>query len=385
MQFPTVDFHQDEGTQHGQQQGRPHDQAAAPAHGHQQRTNHDHDRGAQVEQEALHRLLDLVGLVVQVFHGDTGGAELAQLQQSLLQALPHLDHVDTGRERDAHGDGGLTIHAEQVRGNLLVTAVNGSDIRQANQLAAVAAVDDGIDLHLQAAQSQVHHLAIDGDPTGIEHRVLLVEEAGHAVKIQVQGGEFLLRDFYKYLLLLFAEQGDLANPLDQLQFALETIDILLQLAGLVIVAGDHQGNTVHVPVVVIDPGHRGALGQLWRHIGDLAAQLVPGLLDFLRRHLLVHFHQYLGQAGPGGGANGVDLRQLANGVFQRVGQLQLHLLGCGTGVGGDDHCVLANKGRVFQAPQVEKRHGTAHRDQDKHHPADGAMAHRVFSDIHHAL
>ena len=81
----------------------------------------------------------------------------------------------------------------------------------------------------------------------------------------------------------------------------------------------------------------------------------------------------------------MHLRQLADGVFQRVGQLQFHLLGRGARIGGDDHRVLANKGRVFQAPQVEERHGSAHRDQDKHHPADGAMAYRVFGDIHYAL
>ena len=205
------------------------------------------------------------------------------------------------------------------------------------------------------------------------------------MKIQVQRSEFFLRDLNKNLLLLLAKQGDLANPLDQLQFALETVDILLQLAGLVVVAGDHQGNAVDVPVVVIDPRHRGALGQLWRHVGDLAAQLVPDLLDFMRRHLLVHFHQYLGQPGPGRGANGMHFRQLADGVFQGVGQLQLHFLGRGARIGGDDHRVLANKGWVFQAAQVEERHGSTHRDQDKHHPADGAMAHRVFGDIHNAL
>ena len=79
------------------------------------------------------------------------------------------------------------------------------------------------------------------------------------------------------------------------------------------------------------------------------------------------------------------LRQLANGIFQRMGEFQLHLLCGGPGVSGDNHRILANEGRIFQAPQVEKRQDASCHQQNKHHPADGAMAYRVLGNVHGEL
>ena len=258
-------------------------------------------------------------------------------------------------------------------------------IRQADQLAAVAAVNNRVYLHLQAAQPQLHNLPIDRRPPGIQHQILLVQEAHHPVKIEVERGQFLQRYLDKNLLLLLAEQGDLADAFYQFKLTLYAVHVLLQLAGLITVAGHHQGDAVYVPIVVVDVRNRRTLGQQRFRVGHLTPQFVPDLVDFLRLHFLVHLHQDLRQAGSGGRTDGVDFGQLANGIFQRVGQLELDLFGGGTGIGGDDQCVLGEKRRVFQPAQVEERHYASHGQQNKHHPADGAMAYRILGDIHGEL
>ena len=114
MKFPAIDLHQDKCAQYGQQQGHPHNEAAAPSHGHQQSPDHDQYRGAEVDQESIDGFFNFIGLVVQAVDCDAGRTELLQLRQPLIDTLADLNHVDLVPEGNPQGDGRLAVHAQQV-------------------------------------------------------------------------------------------------------------------------------------------------------------------------------------------------------------------------------------------------------------------------------
>ena len=284
--------------------------------------------------------------------------DVADLLAKLHDVPPllHLDRKQNGRLAVvSYDEGGVLIAPFHIGEVADINRLPGS--RNVHQHTA-----DLVFRGEQARRSQRHLDRLGVQAPGAPDDVSLLQRLNHAQRI----GEVLRQPFQAAgdpdLLVLLAVGGQLTHVAHGAQLVLDAVRIIVEFAISIALAVNGNEHCHGVAEVGIDQRPDHAFGQFHgARLVHFMAQLGPegaGVLDVV---LQVHDDEH--EPGPAGGIRLllVYLRELEDVFFQLLGDLFLHLFGCGAGVGRQHHSLADGDARVFRP-----RHGQqgVHTDTD---------------------
>ncbi len=197
-------------------------------------------------------------------------------------------------------------------------------------------------------------LLAHADPTTVGGNILRLKQTIDLIFVDAQSGQSLSGNLQKHLFTLLREQLDLLDVVDQHQLATKKLRIASQFRVGKALTGYREEDAIHVAEIVDHDrlaAHR--RGQCRLHIGDLASQLIPDLWDQIPV-VTIPNHRLDDRAAPQRlRLDPFELPQLLAGAFDRVGDLQCHLFGTGSRIGGDDQRLLDGEFGIFQPTQLE--------------------------------
>ena len=120
------------------------------------------------------------------------------------------------------------------------------------------------------------------DDAGGNHGVLLGDRREHLVEVQIEVGELLRREAQVHLLVLIAEDLDLADVRRAQELGARRLGEVACLARREAVIGDAVDDAEDVAELVVEEGSDHALRQRHLDVADLLADLVPDVLDLAR-------------------------------------------------------------------------------------------------------
>ncbi len=217
---------------------------------------------------------------------------------------------------------------------------------------------------------------------GLHRGIGVAERRNQFFRGQTQRGQARLIDFHQNP--LFAHPGDLhlADAFGRDQAAAQVLGYFVQFLQGQAFAGQGEENSVDVAEIIIDQRRVDAWRQLLSGIVELVAQLVPDLFELIAGIAVLDFHADFGLADHRARADFLDLGELLDGAFQRLGDFLLDLDGGRAGVLHRDDGFLDGEFGVFQAAHLEERDGAADQADQQQHPDIDRLADGVTGYIH---
>ena len=211
----------------------------------------------------------------------------------------------------------------------------------------------GLDLQPQRTGPHVARRADD---------VLRAQRGVHLVQRNPELGRAGPRDLHEQRLVALAQQRDPRHAGHKHQLPPQEVGVVVKLPRRVAVAGDGVEEREHIAEITHHHRLRRARRQGTRDVGDLAAQLVPHLIELglVAREGELGFDPHQGLAGARDRGHRFDLLHLLRRAFDQIGDLLGHLRRRRAGVGGDHHRLADDELRVLEAPQALVGHVAAH-------------------------
>ena len=197
----------------------------------------------------------------------------------LVQALAHLDDVAALLHRHAQADHFLAVEAHLVLRRILVFALDGGEVAQAEggAVGAQLQVFQVLDASCSAPVTRTCRLSVGVTSTPVASTAfwvaiwLTIDFERHA-----QLGELLVRELDVDLLVLHAELLDLRHQRHLQQLLAHEVGVVLHLGVGEAVARQREDRAVGVAEFVVEERAEHARRQGGRDVADLLAHLVPG-------------------------------------------------------------------------------------------------------------
>ena len=228
--------------------------------------------------DALHRR----GLVGDLAQLHARRQRVLQARELVLERFAELEDVAAVLHRHRDADRVLAHEAHARRGRIGEAALHGGDVAEAER--AIAGADrefaDLLDRIELAGDAQVHAVGAGLEEAGRGHRVLFLQRLLHRRQRHAQRGELGVAQLDPDLLVLQADQVDLADVGCALQFQLDALGIVLQHRVVEALAGQRVDVAEGVAEFVVEERTDHAFGQRRADVADLLAHLVPEVGDF---------------------------------------------------------------------------------------------------------
>ena len=197
----------------------------------------------------------------------------------------------------------------------------------------------------------------------------LASEFEQRLRRDAERCELRMREFDVDLLVLHAVEVDLDDVRNLQRLLAQRVGDLLQLRVVRAVAGQHVEDRIDVAVFVVDDRADHALRQLALHVDELLAGQIEQVRHVLRRRRILEEDLHRREAGLAVGLHALEIRQLLQLLFHRLGDLALHLLRGRAGPEDRDDGKLDGEGRIFRAaePLIGEQAGERQRDDEKQH------------------
>ncbi|MCY1512416.1 hypothetical protein D9M68_468750 [compost metagenome] len=354
MQADAEVVHAGEGHRQHQRDRQRHHQPGAQAEGEEAHQQHDDQRlGQHLDElaDALAYRRRLVGHLAQL-HARRQG--LLQALEFGVQRLAEDEDVAALLHRHGDADGVLAHEAHARRRRIVEAAVHVGHVADAEGAVADADGEVADVLHRVEAPGnpQLHTVAGGLEEAGGGHRVLLLQRLLHRRQRHAEGGQLGVGQVDPDLLVLQADQLDLADVLDPLQLQLQAVGVVLQHGIVEAASGKRVDIAEGGAELVVEERPDHALRQGEADVADLLADLVPELGNVLRAQVLAGDEDHLGFAGPREGLDALVVAGLHQLLLDALGDLARDLLGGGARPQGADHHGLEGEGRVLALPQL---------------------------------
>ncbi len=214
-----------------------------------------------------------------------------------------------------------------------------------------------------AGDAHLDRIARQIDRAARLDRVLLAELGEDLVEVEAELREAPLRDLDEDLLVLGAEDRDLADVLDLQQALAHPVGVLLQLGVAEAVGRERVDRAVDVAELVVEERPADARRQRAAHVADLLPHRVPDLRHLLRRRRVAHLEQDQRLARLRIAADAVRVRHLLQRLLELVGDLLGDLLRRRARPEDADRHGAEGERRVLVLAELEVR-GEAEREED---------------------
>ena len=370
MQRFVIDPRQHQGGQNRQRQGRADNQRSAPAHHEEQHHKHDQRRQGEIAGQTVQAFIHIIRLTENRLHPHPGhrGGKIGN--DGVCRLRPVVDpqfRLQIGRDQDA----AASVMQGQRRGRCANALLHIGDIAQPDQL-AIGPFGDGDradavqtvklprhfqrQVNLARAQLPGRRLGISacGQPRQVDHGQ---PQRGQRGRIG-QHADFFLG--------LAEDLGQLgAGQIAQARFQIlaeagEDRHVLIP-AAIPAQGHDHRGRADILPV---DIGCQRSGRQLRPGPFHLFPDQRPGLVHLDRGQIFANLQRDDGNARARVRTGQLDLGQLMDGVFQRLGDQGFHPFCRGPRKHRDDGAETLRQRRVFLPPQRHQRAQAGGNQQD---------------------
>ena len=373
--------HEDDDEDERDRQGD--DEPGAEAEADEAHREHDHDRFDERLGELADGLAHDLGLIGHEVELDADRKALHQAFGRMVQALAEGEVVAAVAHVDADADGRLAVDAEHLGGRVAVAALDRGDVGELVEVSVdpEVQVSDVLRRHERAGDVDQHVLMRRVDHAGGNHGVLLGDRREHPLEAQVEVGELLRREAQVHLLILVAEDLDLADVRRAQELGSRGLGEVARLARREAVVGDAVDDAEDVAELVVEEGPDHALRQGHPHVVDLLADLVPGVLDLFARRRFLEVDEDGRLARLGVALEVVEVGRLLELLLEPVGQLREGVGDAGAGPGGlHDHGLDREVGVLFAAQPLVGAQSADEADQHEE-DGDGAVVHRPFGKV----
>ena len=374
--------HGEHDRQHQRNRQRHHD-AGAPAERDEADQQHDAERLHEGLDEFRDRFLDDVRLVRDLGDLDADRKLGGDRLHGALEVFTERDDVGAVLHGDAEAERGLAVLAHHEGGRVLVAALAGRDVAQAEHPAV--GLDrhrpDGVDAREAARHPQVDAIGRGVDRAARHHGVLLGDAVEHLLRRDAEGRELGVAELDEDLLRLVADEIDLVDVGDAQQALADILGDHLEVGEGEAVRGEHVDCRIDVAVLVVEIRTGDAGRQVAPDVADLLAHLVPQVLHLGGRRAIDEDDLDERHAGLRVGLDAVEPGQLLQLLLDLVGDLGLHL---GRGRARprdiDDHR-LDGEGRVLGAAEIGIGIGARRTQDHDHEQHQGTVRDRPFGEI----
>ncbi|MNZ67009.1 hypothetical protein D3C78_852440 [compost metagenome] len=275
--------HAGEGHRQHQRNRQRHHQAGTQAEGEEADQQHDDQRLRQHPDEIPHAFTHGGGLVGHLAQLHAGRQGFLQTPEFAVQRLAEDENVAARLHRHGDADGILAHEAHARRRRVVEATVHVGHVADAE--GAVADADgepaDVVDRVEAPGNPQLHAVAVSLEEASSGDRVLLLQRLLHRGQRHAEGGQLGIRQVDPDLLVLQADQFDLADVLDALQLQLQTVGVVLQHRVVETLAGQRIDIAEGGAELIVEERPYHALRQGEADIADLLANLVPELGNIL--------------------------------------------------------------------------------------------------------
>src|SRR3954447_3663397 len=305
------------------------------------------------------------------------------LTHPFVDALAEIQDVAAGRHRDDHADRGLAVVPEDRRRRIGIAAPDHGQIGQPVELAVGAQVDRcQALLGGEFAAHPDRDLLVAGlNHAGRSHRVLRLKFGDDLVAVDPQRGKLPGREVQVDLLVLYADELDLADIRHAHQFGPRGFGIVLQLSVAEPVGREGVDGPEGVAELVVEDRSLNALRQGALHAGELFAHLIPQVGDVRGGRVVLQVDVDDRGTWPGVALDVVEIGDLLELLLDRVGHQVDRVVDGGAGPRGLDHHGLDGEGRVFLPPEPRVGDTAGQRQGEDQIPGEGAVPQRPLGEI----
>ena len=233
----------------------------------------------------------------------------------------------------------------------------------------------------RAGDVDQHVLVRRVDDAGGNHGVLLGDRREHLVEVQLEVGELLRREAQVHLLVLIAEDLDLADVRRAQELGPRRLGEVACLARREAVIGDAVDDAEDVAELVVEEGPDHALRQRHLDVADLLADLVPDVLDLVARRRLLQIDEDGRLAGLGVALEVVEVGGFLELLLEPVRQLREGVGHARARPGGlDDHGLDREVGVLFAAQPLVGAQSADEADEHEE-DGDGPVVHGPFGKV----
>ena len=241
---------------------------------------HHEDDGDRLEErlgEAAERLLHDLRLVRDEVEFDPDGQALHQESGGFVEALAEGEIVAARGHIDADADGGLAIDAEHLGGRIAVAGTDLGDIGQLVEAAVHPKVEVRDALRGQESAGDVDENVLPRrvDDARGHHGILLGDRCQHVIEAELEIRELLRREVEIDLLVLIAEDLDLAHVRRAQELGARGFGEIARLARREAVVGDAVDDAEDVAELIVEEGANHPFRQGGLDVADLFADLIP--------------------------------------------------------------------------------------------------------------
>ena len=240
---------------------------------------------------------------------------------------------------------------------------------------------DRFDAVERAGDAQRHALRRRLQDAGRHDCVLPRQRLEQLIGGDAEGRQLGVGELDEDLFVLGAVKIDLGDVLDLEQALAESLRDLFHLRVVGAVGSQHVEDGVDVAPFVVDRRPDQSRRQIVLDVGKLLAQLIEQLRHVAGRRVVLEGDLHRREARLAVGRDLVDEGQLLHLLFDRVGDLGLHLAGGRTRPHGGDDDELDGERGIFAAAETavgEQAGGAEHHDQKQH---QGGMRYGPGRDI----
>jgi hypothetical protein len=175
---------------------------------------------------------------------------------------------------------------------------------------------------------------------------------------------------------LRAVQIDFGDVFNLQQALAKSLGDLFHLGVVGALGREHIEDRIDIAVFVIDRRANQARGQIVFDVADFLPQLIKQLRNLARRRIIFESNLHRGKGRLGVGRDLVEIRQLLQFFFDRVGDLSLHLGGGCSWPHGGDHRYLDGERRILGTSQAPVGKQACHAEHDNQEQNQGGVSHR---------
>ena len=219
--------------------------------------------------------------------------------------------------------------------------------------------------------------------TGIVDIVLSVERRQRLGRTYAEHRHLLGQNRDIDALLAFAVNLDARHAVQIAQFAFQQTGVIRQLPFRETVARQRVQHAVNQSEIVLHD-NRSSRRQPPLYVGGLAAEHIPALLDVGVAHRALQLHLQNRKIVERRTDHVIHLADGADVLFQRIGYLQLHLMGRCAGTRRHDHCQLDLDLGVFELAHVIGRENAADQKDGDDEIDELLIAESPFSEVDHS-
>ena len=286
-------------------------------------------------------------------HAD--GHFTVELRERLIEAFPKPDNVATLGHGNSDTDRRLPIEAHLCRGRILITAIDGGNVAEAEAAPLPvqrhsAQLRDGVEV---AGHAQVDSVGCGIEGTGRNHGVLRRQCLSNQLRRDAELIAFGVGNIDVDALFLHAQQLDLGYIGNPQQSLANAIAVVFQLLIGEIGAGKRIDIPEGVAEFIVERRSDNSGRQSISHITNFFSHLVETIEYRRRWQILAKHHEYLGFARSRIGAQIVQTIQLLQFFLDTVGHQTIYFIGRRTGPLGAHHHHSKGERRIFRLAQMK--------------------------------